>query len=361
MRLLYATSIDFPSTRANRLQTVSMARAFHSRLGESFVFGIHACEKGVELGVPYRVMPRRRSFFLALDYLRLAHRESVTHVYCREERLLALMLFYNFFFRHPCVFAYELHHLTYLRRWVYRKAFMHLPIVSITQAMKDVMSGLGVSVDKVCVAPDAVDVAFFEPSVSKEQARTKLALPQDAYVVLYAGSIHEEWKGVGTLYEAACRLGLGYVVVIVGGKPHYVEAFQFAHPARANVWMVGHRPHAEIPLYLRAADAAVVPNSARAEISRLSTSPMKLFEYMAARVPIVASDLESMKEVVDRESAVLVRPDDPEALAEGIRSLKVHPDRARIQASRAYEKVRSQTWEFRAETVVDFLRKYHAH
>src|SRR5262249_13241169 len=70
------------------------------------------------------------------------------------------------------------------------------------------------------------------------------------------------------------------------------------------------------PRWLAAAAVLVLPNSRAEPISARYTSPLKLFEYMAAGRPIVASDLPSLREVLTGgRNAVLVPPDDPGALA----------------------------------------------
>ena len=69
-------------------------------------------------------------------------------------------------------------------------------------------------------------------------------------------------------------------------------------------------------------DIWVLPNSKRAQISQQETSPIKLFEYMAAERPIVASNLPSLREILrDQENAVLFEPDKPSSLARAIKNL----------------------------------------
>ena len=74
------------------------------------------------------------------------------------------------------------------------------------------------------------------------------------------------------------------------------------------------------------ADVLALPNPASA-ISTHATSPLKLFEYMAAGKAIVASNLPAIREVLtDERTALLVTPGDPEALAAGLRRLAADPD-----------------------------------
>ena len=111
--------------------------------------------------------------------------------------------------------------------------------------------------------------------------------------------------------------------VFVGGMKNDLIRFSLLIRQKQlnNVLLVGQRPHAEIPYYLKAADVLVLPNSATEKISSHYTSPMKLFEYMASGTPIVASDLPSIREVLNWQNATLVRPDDPKDLARGIEAV----------------------------------------
>ncbi len=80
----------------------------------------------------------------------------------------------------------------------------------------------------------------------------------------------------------------------------------------------GHLPPSDIPARLAEADILVLPNPASA-ISTHATSPLKLFEYMAAGKAIVASNLPAIREILTHDvNAVLVTPGDADALAAGI-------------------------------------------
>lgn len=353
MKLLYATSIIMPSVRANRLQIMSMAEAFSLKLGKDFVLGIGSSSDEPS-DVPVVEVGEHRSFVLAWRYLRLAREHRTTDLYCREERLLFFMLLYNYFLRAPLRFWYEIHHLPYLKTWWHRFILRHITgIVSITEAMKKEVQE--VYPGPILTAPDAVSIELFDIPLSKEEARHNVGLPLDKKIVVYAGSIREPWKGVGILYEAAREFDDTYCFIIVGGKPHYVDEFKNSYGSRSNVRMVGHVPHANVPVYLKAADVLVIPNSAKAEISRISTSPMKLFEYMAAGRPIVATDLPSLREVLNEHNAFLVKPDDVEALAKGIRRAVEGDEESASRVTTARIDVEKYTWDKRAKYILAWM------
>jgi glycosyltransferase involved in cell wall biosynthesis len=79
---------------------------------------------------------------------------------------------------------------------------------------------------------------------------------------------------------------------------------------------------------------------------------------MASRRPIVASDLPSLREVLrDGENAILVEPDNPKALAEGIKKVLDDPDLARRISKQAYDEIGKYSWNERAKRIVNFLKE----
>ena len=79
---------------------------------------------------------------------------------------------------------------------------------------------------------------------------------------------------------------------------------------------------------------------------------------MAAQRPIVASDLPSLREILrDGENALLVTPDDPEALADAVTRLLNDPVLARALVQVARAEVEEMTWTNRAESILIFLSR----
>jgi glycosyltransferase involved in cell wall biosynthesis len=82
---------------------------------------------------------------------------------------------------------------------------------------------------------------------------------------------------------------------------------------------------------------------------------MKMFEYMASQRPIVASDLPSIREILNENNAILVQPDNPEALAEGIKKVTEDQVMAQEIALRAFQDVKAYTWANRAAKILKFI------
>ena len=149
----------------------------------------------------------------------------------------------------------------------------------------------------------------------------------------------------------------GHEVLIVGGIQRDINRIKkiIKEYKVNNVTLMGFIPPPQIPNFLRAADVLVLPSSSKTEKSCLYTSPLKLFEYMAARKPIVASRLPALQEIlVDGESAVLCTPDNPEELAKSLKFLLSNKDLAEKFSERSFEIVQNYTWTNRSRQILKF-------
>jgi len=202
----------------------------------------------------------------------------------------------------------------------------------------------------VLVAHDGVSLEDFARPESKEAARARLGLPQDEKIALYIGRL-DGWKGAQTLLEASNLLPKGVLVAIIGGEAALVGALRAKYP-RAR--FLGYHEYRELPGNQAAADALVLPNTARDITSARYTSPLKLFSYMASGRPIVASDLPSLREVISEESAYFAKPDDPKSLADAIMQA-LNDERAESRAQKAKELVSAYDWRERGRSIKEFI------
>ena len=211
--------------------------------------------------------------------------------------------------------------------------------------------------DKIFVSPDGVDLSIFKIMLTKKQARQELGLPLERKVVVYSGHLYE-WKGVRVLAQASESLNADTHVYFVGGTDTDINEFkEFTSRNKLDkVHHLGRVEHDKIPKYLAAADVLVLPNSAKSEMSKIYTSPLKLFEYMASRRPIVASDMPSMREVLDESTAIFFIPDDPISLSKKIKSVLAGEVPAERLTINAYERVQKYSWDHRAKNIIEFIK-----
>ena len=213
-----------------------------------------------------------------------------------------------------------------------------------------------ISHDRFLYEPNAVDLNAFNLPISKEEARKRLLLPLLKKIIVYTGHLYT-WKGVDTLAESARILPDDFFVIFVGGTKEDVDRFREKYGNIPNISVVGHVYHQEIPLWQKAADVLVLPNTAKEKISAFYTSPMKLFEYMASKRPIVATDIPSLREIVNDENAIIVKPDDPRAMSEGIMRA-IQTNISKSISDQAFQYVINHTWDKRAERIIDFYERF---
>ncbi len=239
---------------------------------------------------------------------------------------------------------------SFISRIVARHAYC---VVVISYGLKDAYAAAGVRAENIIIAPDAVDEHLFDNVPEHNAARDALSLPHDKNIVLYAGHLYAR-KGADTLAAAAAKLTDAHIL-FVGGTSADISSFKEKWESIENIEIVGHVAHEKIPLYLRAADVLVLPNSGRDEDSARFTSPMKLFEYMASGVPIIASDLPSLREIVNESMVYFFTPDDPHSLAEVITDLFAHYPEACAKALKTFDIAKEYSWDTRAQHILSFL------
>ena len=230
-----------------------------------------------------------------------------------------------------------------------------LAVVTISEFLRDrYCQDWGLPADRVLVCPDGVDLEAYDREASVTELREKLELPLDRSIAVYTGHLYEQ-RGIEEIL--GCAQGLPDVLsLLVGGYPEDVELRrrQVAALGLTNVVLTGYVSNGVVPDYLQAADVLLMPYSRQVATSQWM-SPLKLFEYMGAGRPIVASRLPAIEGVLRcGEDALLVEPDSAEALREGVRKALGDPDLARRISRRALERVGDYTWASRADKIIAF-------
>jgi len=259
--------------------------------------------------------------------------------------------------RHPC-FALEIHRVPegrLRRRWLLQAARGARGTLAISGGVREDLLALGLEADAVRVEHDALEPARFAGLPERAQARQQLGLDANARIAVYTGGLLA-WKGVDVLLEAARRLP-EVQFLVVGGMDADVARLREQARGLGNLRLEGFQAPRRVPLYLAAADVGLVPNRSQPAISSRYTSPLKVFESFAAGLPLVASDLPSLRELlVHGEDAWLVAADDPAALAQGVERLLADSSlRARF-AARGKARVLECTWDARSARILEWLQ-----
>jgi glycosyltransferase involved in cell wall biosynthesis len=225
-----------------------------------------------------------------------------------------------------------------------------LGIVTITDESKRFYQRKGIPGDKIFVWPDAVDLDSFTNLESQEMLRHQLNLPLSVKIVTYCGHLYDH-KGVPCVINAA-KNNPDIFFCIVGGWPRDIERCQGFAKKTKNINFVGFIKNKQVPKYLAASDFLLLPNSMQHKEAYI-TSPLKLFEYMASRRSIIASDIPAFKGILrHRENAFLVEPDSPEAITSAINALSEDSGLSLRVAEQAWLDVQQFSWSNRAKSIL---------
>ncbi len=390
MRVLCFADTRFPIERANGVQTFQTCHAL-ARRGHDVTLAVRADtavpprdpfafyglppERRLSIttiGTPGPVRARRLAYLLGALRLAASSRDAI--VFTRDLGVAAWMLQLPKS-RRPKV-VYESHGVSSvvaeemprllgkpelapsrskLRRlerreervWKHAAAY-----VSITRALADDLASRFGERTGVFPVPDGAE------------ARGALPTPDaDRFLAGYAGHLYP-WKGVDVFVRSLVHAE-GVHGLIVGGHPAEADLERVTRLVRElglqnRVTITGLLPPTGVATALASASVLVLPNPASA-ISERYTSPLKLFEYLTMGRPIVASDLASIREVLEhRRTALLVPPGDERALAAALVELSRDPAEAAMLGEAAQALAPRFSWEARAgrlETALEAARR----
>jgi glycosyltransferase involved in cell wall biosynthesis len=222
-------------------------------------------------------------------------------------------------------------------------------IVTPAATIRDHLIGRGIAAAKIDVIPNGADVAEFDSQHDDEEA-----IAAKPYI-LYFGSLHP-WQGIENLIRAFARLRDLEALQLVFCCSHesrqakaYMRLAEKLEVAPRIVWRFG-LSAAQLAPWLRNAMLSVAPLTECARNIVQGCSPLKILEAMAAGVPVVASDLPAVRELVtDGVEGLLVQPDRPAALARAIRILFEYPDLRASLGGEGRRRVESTfTWDHAA-------------
>jgi glycosyltransferase involved in cell wall biosynthesis len=249
--------------------------------------------------------------------------------------------------------VYNVHNWSKKRELFSKLLNKNIKIVSNSEGTKRKMMEEGFT--HVIAVPNGVDIGEYNTVADVSETRKKLNLPIDKKIAMYVGNLYQ-WKGIDVILEASRLMKEARVLfVIVGGDTDDLKKYSEKVVGVSNVLFVGHKRREDVPLYVRSADVLLLPNSAVTEESRSQTSPIKMFEYMASSVPIIASSLPSIQEVLNSDSALLIEPDSPVALAQGIEEVLNNQSLAKKKAEKALADVKKYTWDEYAKKIIQFI------
>ena len=178
------------------------------------------------------------------------------------------------------------------------------------------------------------------------------------YDLIYSGNF-SEWKGIDILLDSlalACKIRPNLSVIFTGAYPeqklHYeknITQLGLDH----NINFIDRTPHKEMPIIMQKANIGVVSASYKGD-GLLYTSPLKLYEYLASGLTVVAPRIPSLMSMIPEHLIHWAIPEDANSLSRAI--LSSLGGAGQIPVSDGVEYARKFTWAKRAEALVDQLK-----
>jgi glycosyltransferase involved in cell wall biosynthesis len=371
MKIFYVANIRIPTEKAHGVAIVKSCEAFakegievmlvvpHRRTPfEKDVFETYGVKKifsirflpvidiiGEKAG-PFAFWLETVTFYLSLLFFLLA-KSRKTIIYTREPGFILLRLLgFNI--------AFECHLIPKQQSFFFFLCRRASSIAVISEALKRVFVESRFAPDSILVAPSGVDLSIFDIDMSKEQARRGLDLPIDAKIAMYTGNFTTmgEDKGISDILRALPDAPDIVFVAAGGSEKDRLQYVTFASElgVLGRVILRGSTTQKMLAMYQKAADVLLMPFPDTPHY-RNHMSPVKMFEYMAAKRPIIASDLPTIREVLDDSNAVIVPPGNVEKLAAALSSI---PDNA--LAAKAYSDVARYSWSARTKNIIRHIQ-----
>lgn len=211
-------------------------------------------------------------------------------------------------------------------RWIEHFLYQRAEyLITLAPGAKAFLEKDGANSSKIVFIPNGVHLENFLLSKERESVRATYEFG-NYFVIMYTGA-HGPANSLHTVLEAAevLREREEFLFVLVGDGPLKENLKQIANDKKlTNVRFLDPVPKMEIPNILHAADVGVITLQ-DIETYKFGVSPNKLFDYMAAELPVVCAiggDMEAL--VKEANAGITVPPEIPKLLAEAI--VKLHAD-----------------------------------
>ena len=227
-------------------------------------------------------------------------------------------------------------------------------VIAVSLGVRDHVVGAGVSAARVFVVHNGVDVSAFEKAAGS--AARQPGRVEHEVVIGFAGSL-KPWHGVDVLLRAFAQVPGRPQLLVAGDGPQRadLEGLAASLDITSRARFTGAVPHAEMPGILAAMDIGVAPYTAQ---DGFYFSPLKVAEYLAAGLPVVASDQGDLREIVG-DAGLLVAANDVAALAAALARLCRDPGLRQTLSAAARARVGALDWLHvagRVEAIINSVR-----
>lgn len=235
-------------------------------------------------------------------------------------------------------------------------------VFTLTKALANELSARGVPTEHIQLLPNAVNLAFFKPTARDRLLARTLGLKDDTFVCGYIGSVvkYEGLDDLITAWKTVVDAHPNSRLLIVGDGDELNNLVLQAKRQGIDkqITFTGRVAHGEVRRFFSLFNAIALPRKPL-DVCKL-VSPLKPFEAMAMKVPLVVSDVDALGEIfVDGQTALLHKAGDSESLAKALITLAQDPLLQRRLSANAFNQVCMESqWEQVIRSLCNFYRKH---
>ncbi len=228
-------------------------------------------------------------------------------------------------------------------------------IIVVSNATKNYVLSLGAAPEKIRVLHNGVDVNRFRPLTEvKDEMRKKLGISKDASVVLTVRRLVYK-NGIDTLIESAkvaVKKNPRLVFLVVGKGPDFEKVKEKIEELgmQGNFRLTGFISDGDLPFYYNVADFFVLPSKSGEGL------PLVALEAMACGVPVVATNVGGISEVMEEGCGKLVPPNSPDSLAEAILEFS-HSDLLSLKNNLRKMVEQRYSWDRNVEKLIEIYEE----
>ncbi len=195
------------------------------------------------------------------------------------------------------------------------------------------------------------------PSRPSQRIRDQLQLAEPWPIIVYQGGL-QQGRGLERLVRIAAKVPNAYFVLIGGGRlTQSLIALSEQLALTERVHFIPTVALADLPDYTASADIGVQPIENTC-LNHFTTDSNKLFEYLIAGLPVVASDLPEIRRIVRaHDNGLLVREGDDEALASALQRLVNDPELRAALAANSAKASAHANWEEQEVLLTDLYQR----
>jgi glycosyltransferase involved in cell wall biosynthesis len=236
--------------------------------------------------------------------------------------------------------------------WMLKKKSNFKGIITHSNYAAQSFIRFGFKPNQVQVHHNGIDFDILKPELTKDEARKKLDLPENAFIFTYSGTVSMN-KGLDLILPIAEKIPQ-ITFIIIGSKGNgEFEKRAKNHPTiLIKPWV----KQSDLIPYLYASDCLFIPPSEKPlKVIGNTVLPIKTFIYMASGRPIIAPNSADLRELlIHNKNALLVEPGNSTEFIEAINCLYNDRDLSNELAREAKQQMNSNSWKKRAESILSY-------